>query len=124
MRRSLPASTLAKVTRRVPLFSSALNYCTATLAALLINASPAPADIIAGRALARDLCSQCHDIGEPPASDTVRSGPDFRKIAHTRSKLELKTFLAAPHKRMRKVTLSTQEISDLIAYIELMKSSD
>jgi mono/diheme cytochrome c family protein len=88
------------------------------------TAEPALADAVAGRALARDLCSQCHDIGEPAEPGNVRSGPAFHALAQTRSKAELQDFLRAPHKRMRKVALSPQEIRDLTSYIQLMKRSD
>ena len=89
----------------------------------LVAASPAHAegDPIAGGALAKQWCVACHDIGH---GRTVKDGaPSFVSVA---SRLDLnpatlKTWLADPHPPMPKLSLSRQEIDDLVAYILSLK---
>ena len=89
----------------------------------LVTASPAHAegDPIAGGAVAKQWCVACHDIGQ---GRTVKDGaPSFVSVAR-RPNLNpdmLKIWLADPHPPMPKLSLSRQEIDDLVAYILSLK---
>jgi mono/diheme cytochrome c family protein len=89
------------------------------LALVWLAAGPAHAggDPLAGRALARAKCAECHDIGETPEPGSVRSGPDWRRVAAARSRSRIRAFLVGKHQRMPRFVLSRQDIDDLVVYI-------
>lgn len=86
----------------------------------LAAASPvAAADADTGRTLALRWCSACHLVATDQPSATSGSLPSFFDIAEDPdwSEETLSTFLANPHPKMPDMTLGTQEIADLAAYI-------
>lgn len=93
-------------------------------AAFLITGHPANAaegDPVAGEALAKQWCVECHDIGR---GATVKDGaPSFVEIArHPKfSPDRLKVWLSDPHPPMPKLDISRQSIDDLISYIGTFK---
>jgi len=91
--------------------------------AVLLAPSPAPhaqsrPDAAAGRAIAERWCAACHLVG--PDQRTASAGvPPFAEMArrHAGSVAVLEGFLADPHPPMPNLSLSRQEIRDLVAYI-------
>lgn len=80
--------------------------------------SPVAADN--GRVLAQRWCASCHDIAGTTSSDAA---PGFRTLAGRAdvTAQALRDFLKAPHPPMPDLTLSRNEIADLVAYIESLK---
>ena len=92
-------------------------------AVLIIAASPALAegDPVAGGGLAKQWCVTCHDVGH---GRTVKDGaPSFQSVARRPdlNPATLKTWLTDPHPPMPKLSLSRQEIDDLVSYIISLK---
>ena len=95
------------------------NACLAILAAAL---TPLPAlaagDAEEGGRIVTKWCSSCHVVaGTGRASDAV---PHFRTIIEdaTKTPAYLRVFLSNPHEPTPDLSLTRQEIDDLIAYIE------
>ena len=92
--------------------------------ALLMVSGPAySGDVKAGRALARIWCSACHVV-EADQEQATDVGPPFGQIANDPSKstLGLATWLADPHPPMPKLSLTQDQIRDLVEYIKTMKT--
>lgn len=90
------------------------------VALFALVATPALAtDPVAGRALARDLCSGCHIVAADqrgPVSDGV---PTFAALAADPAVDEqrLRGFIVDPHPPMPRVPLAAGEIEAIVAYI-------
>ena len=93
-----------------------LFVCMAAGAALALE------DPVNGKRLAGQWCSQCHLVTQDQ-TQAVPAAPTFMSIAKRReAELEqLETFLADPHPIMPNMSLSRQEITDLVAYIRSFK---
>lgn len=92
---------------------------------LLVASAPASSgDADSGRVLARSWCAYCHIVeeGQAQASDIA---PPFAQIANDpkKTKLGLEAWLADPHPPMPNLNLSQDQIDDLIAYIETLKTN-
>jgi mono/diheme cytochrome c family protein len=79
-------------------------------------------DATRGRAIAERWCASCHLVG-PGQSQAASDPPSFGSIAkRTPSELDaLAGFLADPHPPMPKLSLSREEIRDLLAYIASLR---
>jgi mono/diheme cytochrome c family protein len=79
-------------------------------------------DATRGRAIAERWCASCHLVG-PGQSQAASDPPSFGSIAQrTPSELDaLAGFLADPHPPMPKLSLSREEIRDLLAYIASLR---
>jgi len=96
------------------------------LAALAGGAAAQTAgDAVAGAALARSWCANCHVVGRGPGASPASGDavPTFASIAAMPSTtaLSLRAFLQTPHRRMPDFMLSRAETDDLIAYILSLK---
>lgn len=88
-------------------------------------AAPAAAqqvgDPLAGGALARQWCANCHVVarGQAATPATGDAAPTFQAIAAMPSTtaLSLRAFLQQPHRRMPDWNLTRTETDDVIAYI-------
>ena len=88
-----------------------------TLSLAQAAAGGASADTERGRALAVQLCSQCHVVeGAAGGSDAV---PTFRSIANAPETpaARIRGVVLWPHPQMPTFDLSERDISDLAAYI-------
>lgn len=77
-----------------------------------------------GHALAEKLCSGCHVI-EPDASATVPAGvPPFRTIANRPGQTaeRIMNVLIQPHVPMPDMHLSREEMLDIVAYLETLRT--
>ena len=91
---------------------------------LLIASGPAySGDAEAGHALARTWCAHCHvvEVDQKQASDVA---PPFAQIANDPSKsaLGIAAWLADPHPPMPNMSLTQDEIDDLVDYIGTLKT--
>jgi mono/diheme cytochrome c family protein len=79
-------------------------------------------DLAEGARIAEQWCAECHVIG-PRDKHGVAGVPSFEAIANDELKTPgyLRVFLMVPHPPMPTLTLSRQEIDDLITYIETQK---
>ena len=83
----------------------------------LIAVSLASGDAAVGRAIAERWCASCHLVAQDQRS--AADVPSFQSIARKPDIGEslLVAFLATSHPRMPDMSLSRQEIADLLAYI-------
>lgn len=101
-----------------------LRVPAAAIVALALQASAADAAGVAafGETLAKTWCASCHLVG-PDQTSTTTEAPPFATIAK-RSPDEiaaLALFLADPHPPMPQMSLTRQEINNLLAYIASLK---
>jgi mono/diheme cytochrome c family protein len=88
-------------------------------------AQPLPGDAASGKRLAETWCSSCHLVSSDQTSATTEA-PPFAEVAR-RSEDEfgwLRAFLSDPHPNMPQLSLSREEIQNLIAYIASLRSLD
>lgn len=83
----------------------------------------AAGDAERGQDIAERWCAACHLVS--PAQDRASADvPSFMSIAE-RSEGDLgwlRAFLADPHPRMPDMSLTRQEIQDLVAYVERLEN--
>ena len=92
------------------------------LAVLGPSAGSAAGDGARGLEIAERWCAQCHLVS-PKQEQTSADVPTFMSIAE-RSGGDLgwlQAFLADPHPPMPDLSLTRQEIQDLVAYIESLE---
>jgi mono/diheme cytochrome c family protein len=79
------------------------------------------ADEAEGQAIAQQWCASCHAIA--PGKSANEQAPPFDTIVkeHGRSADWLRTWLSTPHEMMPDLSLSRQDISDLVAYFETLR---
>ncbi len=100
----------------------------ALLAASMTLAAAGQAQTVAGDAdaghrFASTSCSSCHLVDAQQTKPAVDGVPSFASLANDPAKTpeRLQTFLAVPHGGMPPISLSRQEIADVVAYIETQK---
>ncbi len=76
-------------------------------------------DVTAGRNIARTWCQPCHAVGSSTANDMAIP---FSEIVAKRSRQSIAAFLANPHGEMPNIQLARQQIQDVVAYIETMRT--
>lgn len=94
------------------------------LGLLATGSAAAAGDPAEGHRLAQQWCASCHvvDQDQTTASADV---PSFLTIARSENLTDdgLKAFLADPHPVMPDMSLSRNEIADLVAYIVSLKDN-
>jgi mono/diheme cytochrome c family protein len=102
--------------RGIPVFASAL--------ALALISGPAWSVGIPeqGRQLADRWCASCHLVG-PEQREALADVPSFASVARREDLAEslLAAFLTSPHPPMPNMSLSRQEIADVLAYIRSLR---
>jgi len=87
---------------------------------MLGSVSAHAADIPNGRKVVDTWCQPCHaPSGAQHASDVA---PPLAEIAKTQSVDAIRGFLAHPHGAMPDIQLSRQQIDDVTAYLESLKT--
>ena len=79
------------------------------------------ADAAKGGQLARQWCASCHVTSGNPAGNVQQGPPSFHTIAAARTADRLRAFLSHPHGAMPDLSLTRQEIDDLVGYIEMLR---
>lgn len=100
----------------------------AFLTLLLLFAAGLPENALAqgdaesGKAVAEMWCSSCHLVS-PEQTSAMADVPSFQSIAQrSDSEIEaLEAFLADPHPPMPDMSLTRNEIRDLLAYIRSLR---
>ena len=87
------------------------------LISLAVPSAHATGDSQAGHRLAEQWCNTCHIVEESGAGpDTA---PPFPVIARNRKdRAWVRAWLAAPHPPMPNLSLTRQEIDDVVAYLD------
>ena len=86
-----------------------------------VAAHPADADASKGHQLARQWCASCHVTSGNPAGNVQQGPPSSQTIAGARTADQLRAFLSHPHGAMPDLSLTRQEINDLVGYIETLR---
>jgi mono/diheme cytochrome c family protein len=76
-----------------------------------------------GAAQAETWCASCHLIGTDDAQTALADVPSFIEVAKTLDEArreELALWLTSPHAGMPELSLTQNEIADLLAYIETL----
>jgi mono/diheme cytochrome c family protein len=95
--------------------------CLGVAAVMLLACAPKgeAADPARGEQLAKTWCSACH-VAAPEQQQATDAVPTFAQIAEAYDEASLAAFLADPgHTRMVNLSLTRDEIADLVAYIKL-----
>lgn len=81
-------------------------------------------DPAAGGQIAANWCANCHVVGAKETVGTSTGAPSFPSIAAQKSltPMALSAFLQTPHARMPDLHLSREEIADVAAYIQSLRS--
>jgi mono/diheme cytochrome c family protein len=93
-------------------------FSLACIALLSFGASSEARDIENGQAIAERWCSQCHIVSPgqtTPASDIVTFSEIAKRFADDQSALS--ALLSDAHPPMPDMSLTRQEIADLVAFI-------
>jgi cytochrome c len=83
-----------------------------------------PGDAAAGRQLAQQWCSECHQMdGKPGRVESHIEAPHFVEIAKEPSitPLSLRVFFQSSHENMPNLHISRSQANDLVAYILSLK---
>ena len=103
-------------------------WCLAALALaatthLSTRAAELPGDPVAGHALAKAWCANCHVL-QDSESAVATGAPAFSAVAANPAvtPMSLRVFFQTPHQRMPDFHLSNSEIDDLSAYILSLRS--
>src|SRR6516162_2010050 len=76
-----------------------------------------------GRALARQVCAECHAVGRRTLRSTNPQSPSFVSIAATpgMTATALNVFLHTSHRNMPNLILNAEQTADITAYILSLK---
>jgi mono/diheme cytochrome c family protein len=96
-------------------FSLRLGFGLALMALAPVPAFAA-ADVAQGEAIARQWCAACHIVAANQKQASADVAP-FADVARRKTDAQLSDFLTDPHPKMPDMSLSRQEIADLVAYI-------
>ncbi len=93
----------------------------------LAVATPASAQAVdpsRGHELAERLCAVCHNVASTPAGPVAADIPSFFTIANregqSRDRL-IGAIILPPHPAMPRVSFTTSEMRDVVAYIQSLK---
>ena len=72
-----------------------------------------------GHKLAREMCAECHLLGEEAGLSTNANAPTFKDIANTRGMTDaaLRASLQSWHKNMPNLVIKGADADSLVAYI-------
>ncbi len=91
----------------------------ATLLPMALLASPAAlaADADNGARLSKRWCAECHVVA-PDQTSAKADAPSFAAISASRRVPEISSFLKLSHPQMPDMSLSRDEIADIIAWMQ------
>ena len=107
--------------------------CAAAIAGVLIAAPGSPAvgqqtvpgrpDAANGLRLSQLLCSSCHIVGKNQQEPVPADVPSFFEIANLPDRTEetLVNYILVPHPKMPNVSLTRDELTDIVTYILTLK---
>lgn len=78
-------------------------------------------DVTRGETIAGRWCASCHAVKGPPLNDQA---PSFASLAASdRSEAAIRGFLMQPHPPMPPLALANQEIEDILAFLNSLKTA-
>ncbi|MBS0640456.1 MAG: c-type cytochrome [Acetobacteraceae bacterium] len=82
-------------------------------------------DADAGKRIAETWCVNCHVVAPGQARGTSNGAPAFTAIAGNTAitPMALRAFLQTPHHRMPDLQLSREQIDDVSAYIQSLRTA-
>lgn len=103
-----------------------LQICAAAIVLALAPAAQAVelGDAKAGAAYAKQVCAECHEVGDVDAFSPHPDAPTFKEIANTpgMTARALAVWLRTSHPTMPDFILAPEEIDNIIAYIESLRT--
>lgn len=95
------------------------------LAATMMTASAhaaqdSPGDAVAGKAVAAQICAQCHDVtGNARQQNPPGNAPAFIAVAQspTGTREKITSTVKLPHGRMNIVLLTGRDVDNVVSYI-------
>jgi mono/diheme cytochrome c family protein len=87
------------------------------LAGIVASAQAVALDLAHGERVARRWCAECHVVA-PDQTHAKADAPSFSDIASRKTSREVAAFLTDPHPRMPDMSLSRDEIADIVAYLK------
>ena len=92
------------------------------LSIMLASAASRSADLVAGELLADKWCAQCHGVRADRLGPNL-AAPTFPELAAEPSITEysLRALLRAPHETMPQITLTPDEMEDIVGYVMSLK---
>lgn len=96
---------------------AALHGATLLVVAGFASGAARAADVAAGKRTAERWCASCHVVSNTQAK--ARSdAPSFASISRKRKRIEIKGFLGDDHPNMPNMSLTREEVTNLIAYMQ------
>lgn len=116
MSRHHPASTAT-------LAGLAVLFAAAMLGPVLAADDPPAPSPAEGQALAQKFCATCHFVGGEPTGTAPVGPPSFAAIANKpgQSGGHIKAVLIKPHAPMPDMSLTNEEILNVIAYLDTLR---
>jgi cytochrome c len=77
-----------------------------------------------GHAFAQKLCRNCHVVGDDAAASVPAGVPSFRAIANRPDQTaeRIRNVLINPHPPMPDVQISNEEIANILAYLDTLRT--
>ncbi len=78
-----------------------------------------------GQMLAETVCAECHAVGKSSIRSPNGLAPTFSSIANTpgMTPMAVRVWLRSAHREMPNIMLKTEEVDDVIAYLQTLKNS-
>ena len=83
------------------------------------SASALVADVAQGEKIARRWCAACHVVSSDQKQASADVAP-FADAARHKTNAELAAFLTDPHPKMPDMSLTREEIADVVAYMRTL----
>ncbi len=92
--------------------------CAILVAATSALAADDSIEVTSGRMLAGKWCAECHVPGSP-SKGRPGIAPSFRAVANDPATTErsVRVFLRSPHPTMPNISLTREQVDDIVAYI-------
>ena len=99
---------------------------TVLLAAFASQVKAQEGDIAAGAAYAKQVCASCHAVLPNEQISPLVQAPPFQKVANLpgMTEMALSVWLQSSHPTMPNIILKPDDLRNVVAYIESLKSKD
>jgi mono/diheme cytochrome c family protein len=96
------------------------------LAASVSQVEAQEGDVAAGVAYAKQVCAECHAVLPNEQISPLAQAPTFQKVANLpgMTEMALSVWLQSSHPTMPNIILKPDDLRNVVAYIESLKSKD
>jgi mono/diheme cytochrome c family protein len=96
------------------------------LAAFVSQVEAQEGDVAAGAAYAKQVCADCHAVLPNEQISPLAQAPTFQKVANLpgMTEMALSVWLQSSHPTMPNIILKPDDLRNVVAYIESLKSKD